>query len=206
MSCVYTPNTDFSVKDALPPGDPQKRILGSDFDAEFDEIATVFTCKFDAASGTATGTSTFENITITGDSVIGGNTSTTTIGGTNSTTTILGDVVFDGTATVTGSRPNVITDSTTARTLALTDESAVIVFSNASAVTVTIPANATVACPIGFICHLYQQNTGQITVAGAGGVTVNSSLTLKTRDQYSTLSLVKIAADSWYLIGDMATI
>ena len=95
MSCVYIPNTDFSVKDALPTGDPQKRILGSDFDAEFNEIATVFDCKLDLANGTATGTTTFENVTITGDTIVGGNTSIITIGGTNATTNIEGDLTVN---------------------------------------------------------------------------------------------------------------
>ena len=85
MSCVYTPNTDFSVKDALPPGDPQKRILGSDFDAEFNDIATTLDCKLDAADGTATGTTTFETITTENLTVSGTTTlnTTTTIGGSN---------------------------------------------------------------------------------------------------------------------------
>lgn len=199
----YTRNTNFTAKDLLAPGAEGKTILGEEIQIELDEIAACMANLPTANDGTLTGTTTVVDLTVTGDAIIGGDSSTNNIGGANGTTTIDGDVVFSN-GSVTGARPNVITDSTTARTLALTDETAVIVFSNASAKTVTIPANATVACPIGFICHLYQQNTGQITVAPAGGVTLNSSLTLKTRDQYSTLSLVKIAEDSWYLIGDMA--
>jgi hypothetical protein len=44
----YTPNNDYSVKDGLAPGDPEKDILGSDIDSELDEISTAIASKFDA--------------------------------------------------------------------------------------------------------------------------------------------------------------
>lgn len=46
----YTKNTNFSAKDSLPTGDPNKIILGSLFDAEFDEIAVAIASKEDAAN------------------------------------------------------------------------------------------------------------------------------------------------------------
>jgi len=44
----YTITTDFSVKDALTTGDPEKIILGADFDVEFNAIDTAITSKFDS--------------------------------------------------------------------------------------------------------------------------------------------------------------
>lgn len=41
----YTPITDFSVKDALASGDPEKVILGSDVDAELAALATAISSK-----------------------------------------------------------------------------------------------------------------------------------------------------------------
>lgn len=99
-------------------------------------------------------------------------------------------------------RPNVRTETTTARTLSETDENAIIVFTNASAITVTLPENATTELPVGFISHLHQQAAGVITVAGAGAVTVNSSRSLNTAGQYSALSVMKIATDDWVVVGD----
>lgn len=46
----YSPTTDFSIKDGLTPGDSEKIILGSDFDVEFDAIATHIATKYDTTS------------------------------------------------------------------------------------------------------------------------------------------------------------
>lgn len=51
----YTKNTNFTAKDALTPGDINKKVKGSELDAEFDEIAAKFTEKADLASPTFTG-------------------------------------------------------------------------------------------------------------------------------------------------------
>jgi hypothetical protein len=45
----YTPNEDYSVKDGLATSDPEKLILGSDVDSEFDEIQTAIATKYDVA-------------------------------------------------------------------------------------------------------------------------------------------------------------
>ena len=44
----YSPLTDFSVKDALSTGDPDKLIVGADFDAEFDSLTTHIATKYDS--------------------------------------------------------------------------------------------------------------------------------------------------------------
>lgn len=49
----YTPATDFSAKDALTTGDPEKAILGSDVDAELDAIATAIASKLNSSGYTA---------------------------------------------------------------------------------------------------------------------------------------------------------
>jgi hypothetical protein len=46
----YTPITDFSAKDALITGDPNKLIVGSQFDAEFDAIAVAVASKLESVS------------------------------------------------------------------------------------------------------------------------------------------------------------
>lgn len=46
----YTQSTDFSAKDALASGDPNKTILGADVDTEFGLIATAITSKLDTPS------------------------------------------------------------------------------------------------------------------------------------------------------------
>jgi hypothetical protein len=49
----YTKNTNFSAKDALSSGDPNKKILGSLYDSEFDEIATCIATKEDKSNKNA---------------------------------------------------------------------------------------------------------------------------------------------------------
>lgn len=48
----YSKNTNFTAKDALATGNPSKKILGAELDAEFDEIATSVATKLDDPSGT----------------------------------------------------------------------------------------------------------------------------------------------------------
>lgn len=46
----YNPLTDFSVKDGLTTGNPEKIILGADFDGEFAAIASAMDSKFDSTT------------------------------------------------------------------------------------------------------------------------------------------------------------
>jgi hypothetical protein len=62
----YTKTTNFTAKDTLPSGDSGKIIRGSEFDTEFDAIATASATKADLASPTFTGTVTIPNLTLTG--------------------------------------------------------------------------------------------------------------------------------------------
>jgi hypothetical protein len=88
--------------------------------------------------------------------------------------------------------------------LALGDANTEIEFTDSGAVAVTVPTNASVAFPVGTVVNLSQMNTGRVTVAGAGGVTVNSPNGLITRVQYSTVSLIKDGTNTWVLSGDSA--
>ena len=51
----YSKTTDFEAKDALPSGDANKVIKGTEFEAEFDAIVTAIATKADTASPTFTG-------------------------------------------------------------------------------------------------------------------------------------------------------
>lgn len=97
------------------------------------------------------------------------------------------------------------TQSGTSYTFALGDAGTEVEFTSSSAIALTVPTNASVAFPTGTPINFRQQGTGQITVAGASGVTVNSSNGLKSRAQYSTLSLIKDGTNTWVLSGDSST-
>jgi hypothetical protein len=92
----------------------------------------------------------------------------------------------------------------TSYTLVLTDSTNRLVeLSNTAAITVTVPLNSSVAFPIGSQIMLLQTNTGQVTVAGAGGVTINGNPGLKLRAQWSSATIIKRAENTWVLVGDI---
>jgi len=91
----------------------------------------------------------------------------------------------------------------TSYTLILSDAGKMIEVSNTSAITLTVPTHASVAFPIGTQINILQTNTGQITVAGASGVTINSNPGLKLRAQWSFATLIKRATNTWVLVGDI---
>ena len=93
----------------------------------------------------------------------------------------------------------------TTYTTVLADGGKLVTLSNASAITLTIPPNSSVAYPVGTKLDFIQIGAGQVTVAGGTGVTVNSTPTLKFRAQHSGASCVKIATDTWQLVGDLAS-
>jgi hypothetical protein len=93
----------------------------------------------------------------------------------------------------------------TTYTTVLADGGKLVTLSNGSAITLTIPPNSSVAYPIGTKLDFIQIGAGQVTVAGGSGVTVNSTPTLKFRAQHSGASCIKIATDTWQLVGDLAS-
>ena len=74
---------------------------------------------------------------------------------------------------------------------------------SSSATTVTIPANSSVAYPIGTSIDVLQTSTGQVTIAAGAGVTVNATPGLKLRTQWSSATLFKRAENTWVVYGDL---
>lgn len=111
---------------------------------------------------------------------------------------IIGGSVSPSTALATNAQTG------TTYTLVLTDaNNTVVELSNTSAITVTVPLESSVAYPIGAQVQLLQTNTGQVTVVGASGVTVNGTPGLKLRAQWSFATLIKRAANTWVIVGDV---
>lgn len=105
----------------------------------------------------------------------------------------------------TASSMSIVTESSTARTVAVvTDANQTILCTNSSPTTVTVPANSSQAFPTGSMIEIIQYGTGQVQIAAAGGVTLRSVDGLvKTRSQFSSVSLQKINTDEWILNGDL---
>lgn len=87
-------------------------------------------------------------------------------------------------------------------TLALSDAGKVVEMNKATACTLTVPTNASVAFPVGTIIEAYAMGAGAVTVAGDGGVTVRNAGDLAA--QYATASLRKRDTDEWVLTGNLA--
>jgi len=90
--------------------------------------------------------------------------------------------------------PQYVLDATTARTFGINDANDFINFSNAGAVTATIPTNATVAFPLGTIITCFSSGAAGLTVAGAGGVTLTGTATAATN---TTRKIIKVAINTW---------
>jgi len=89
-------------------------------------------------------------------------------------------------------------------TLVLTDKDKLVEMDVATANTLTVPLNSTVAFPTGSQILVSQYGAGLTSIVPAGGVTIrsaNGSLDLGV--QYIAATLIKIATDEWYLFGGL---
>jgi uncharacterized protein affecting Mg2+/Co2+ transport len=79
-------------------------------------------------------------------------------------------------------------------------------FTNSSTVTVTVPPVSSVTWALGNCIDLMQKGTGEVQIVAGSGVAIRSTGLFKTRNQYSAVSLIYIAADEWLLQGDTAVV
>jgi hypothetical protein len=93
----------------------------------------------------------------------------------------------------------------TSYTTVLGDDGKLITADNASAITVTIPPNGTVAYGIGTQINIMQLGAGQVTITPGAAVTIRSAGSkLKTSAQYAVATVVKIASDTWVAVGNLS--
>lgn len=91
------------------------------------------------------------------------------------------------------------TQSGTTYTLASSDNGKVLVFTNGSAVTVTIPSGF----PVGYNCSIVQYGAGQVTVSAGSGVTLRLRTSAnKTGGQYAVASLLSVVSNEYLFAGD----
>lgn len=94
----------------------------------------------------------------------------------------------------------------TTYTFVMGDAGLLCTFSNASAITVTVPPNSSVAFPIGTQIDVASLGAGLTTFAQGAGVTINSEDSKKKlAKRYSAGTLVKLGTDTWLLTGSIAT-
>lgn len=94
--------------------------------------------------------------------------------------------------------------NTTTHTLTLADYNTTIVHTNASASTITVPPNSSVAFPINTQIDIVQNGAGKVTLAQWAGVTINSKWWNKSlAAQYTWATLKKVWTDTWILFGEL---
>ena len=148
----------------------------------------------------------FKDRTFTGTTTLAattsiGNISATEIGYLDGTTSNI-QTQFNDTATLDLQ----INARSASYTLALTDNYKLVTMSSASAINLTVPPNSSVAFPVGANITIVGINTGQVSIVAGSGVTIYSADSkLKLRVRYSSATLIKLATDTWLLIGDIAT-
>jgi len=97
-----------------------------------------------------------------------------------------------------------VAESTTTRTLSNSDNGKVIVCSNSSAVTITIPSGLTA----GFYCKLVQLGTGKVTILAGSGATIQnyipsgSAAYNSTAGQYAAIEIVTTSSNNYILAGE----
>jgi len=96
-------------------------------------------------------------------------------------------------------------------TVVLTDaDQKLVTMSVASANDFQIPTNANVAFPVGTVINVIQIGAGQTTIKAvtSGTTTISSTGATATdpklRAQFSAASCIKVATDTWYVVGDIA--
>jgi hypothetical protein len=115
----------------------------------------------------------------------------------------LSNCTVDGTNSVGFRTAPQTSGGASAYTLVLTDSGKSVVFTGGSTATLTVPTNASVAFPVGTVLLVINDNSGNLTISGAGvtfqlanGATGNRTVATK-----GLATCVKTATDTWYVSG-----
>jgi hypothetical protein len=101
------------------------------------------------------------------------------------------------------------TQTGTSYTTVIGDAQGLILMTNGSANTVSLPTNANVDYSVGSSINIVQSGNGQTTINAvtpatttilSNGVTTASP---KLRTNYSSATAIKTATDTWYVVGDI---
>jgi hypothetical protein len=213
----YNKSTNFATKDNLSSGNALKIVKGTEIDTEFNNIATAIATKQDydadlaafalktAPTGDVVGTTDTQgltNKTLTSPTLI------TPVLGTPSSGT-LSSCTVDGTDAV-GFRNIPVNSQSAAYTAVLADSGKVIFHpsTDANARTFTIPANSSVAYPIGTAITFINMTSQVVTIAittdtmylSGSGNTGSRSLA-----QYGSATAIKLTSTTWLIGGSGLT-
>lgn len=87
--------------------------------------------------------------------------------------------------------------TTVSKTIALTDRDKVVACTNTSAITVTVPTDASVNFPIGSVVYIVRVGTGAVTVAAQSGASISKAGLLAPSEE---IYCRKRAANNWVVV------
>ena len=150
-----------------------------------------------ASTGAFTTVTASTSVDITGSTGLILSNDETITNATDGTVSIGGNL--SGTGNISGFDANLNDQTGTTYTLAASDNGKVVALNNGSAITLTVPTSL----GDGFNCLIVQKGAGQVTIAAAGGVTLqNGSSQYKTYARYSIITLVNIGSELYIVSGD----
>jgi hypothetical protein len=87
--------------------------------------------------------------------------------------------------------------TTTSKSLALADRDKVVACTNTSAITITVPTDASVNFPTGAVVFITRLGTGSVTLAAQAGATITKSGLLGANEE---IYVRKRAANTWVVV------
>lgn len=102
------------------------------------------------------------------------------------------------------SLPMTVATKTASYTAVLSDAGQFTLFSSSSATTFTVPPSSSVAFPTGTTLDVARMGTGAVSVTGATGVAIRTSVGNALRAQYSSACAILVGSDEWLLVGDLS--
>ena len=92
----------------------------------------------------------------------------------------------------------------TTYSVVLSDDGKLVTCDNAASIALTIVPNSSVAFGIGTQINIMQLGAGTVTITAGAGVTLRSDGSkLKTNAQYAVATCLKIASDTWVVVGNL---
>ena len=87
--------------------------------------------------------------------------------------------------------------TTVSKTLAIADRDKVVACTNSGSITITVPNDSTTNFPIGSVVYISRVGSGAVTLAAAGGVTINKTGQFAEAEE---IYCRKRAANNWVVV------
>ena len=154
---------------------------------------------------TTAATANIVNANPTTVNIAGGATVAVNIGNSSGVVSLSGNVQGNTNGFAIGYRDIPQVTFSANATLALSDAGKHYYSTSSSALTLTVPNNASAGFAVGSAINLINQGTGTITVAQGTGVTMyfagNSTSGNRTVSSYGVATIQKVATDTWFIVG-----